>query len=118
LTLRFMRASSNRNADATLPWRRELMWLLETQRVAISCAVVVGALGFMRLARLLGGGVFVSTYVALLLYAAVRVAQGLVAIVLRAPSVGRLFMVQRHRGFLQHRLDRVLCWLAVSAWPM
>jgi hypothetical protein len=37
----------------------------------------------MRFARLLGGGVLVSSYVALLLYAAVLVAQGLVAIVLR-----------------------------------
>lgn len=116
LALRSVRLWSDRGGEAALPWSWGLRWLLRAQRGALACAVAVGAFGFMRFARLLGGGVLVSSYVALLLYAAVRVAQGVVAIVLRAPSVGRLFMVQQYRDFLQHRLNVVLRWLAVGAW--
>jgi potassium-dependent mechanosensitive channel len=95
---------------------RSLRGLLGGLIIALASAVVVGALGFMRLARVLGDGVLISSYVALVLYATVRVAQELVAYVLRTRPIGQLFMVQRYRDLIQHRLDWVLRWIAAGAW--
>jgi hypothetical protein len=103
------------DGDPATAWGGSLRGLLAGLIIAVACAVVVGALGFMRLARLLGDGVLISSYVALALYAALRVAQGLVASVLRARPIRQLLMVQRYRDLLQHRLDRVLCGIAVGA---
>jgi hypothetical protein len=60
-------------------WRRTLTCLLWGQLAILATAVLTGALGYMRLARLLGGQVLAANYVALVLYAAVRVGDGLVA---------------------------------------
>jgi hypothetical protein len=103
------------DGDPATVWGGSLRGLLAGLIIALACAVVVGALGFMRLARLLGDGVLISSYVALALYAAPRVAQRLVASVLRARPIGQLLMVQQYRDLLQHRLDRVLCGIAVGA---
>jgi potassium-dependent mechanosensitive channel len=80
------------------------------------CALLVGALGFMELARLVGGGVLESSYVALVLYAAVRVAEGLVVYVLRVRPLRQLYMVQRYRELLARRLQLGLSWVAVAVW--
>jgi len=78
--------------------------------------VVAGALGYIRLARLLGSEVLASSYAAVVLYAGVRVGDGLVAYALRAWPVRRLFMVQHHGALLQHRASVALRWLAVGTW--
>jgi small-conductance mechanosensitive channel len=70
----------------------------------------------MRLARLLGGQVLAANYVALVLYAAVRIGEGLVAYALHTLPLRRLLMVARHRDLLQRRTHLALCWFAVGAW--
>jgi small-conductance mechanosensitive channel len=97
-------------------WPRVLAWLLWGQLAALACAVFAGAFGYMRLARLLGAEVLASSYVALVLYAGVRVGEGLVAYVLRARPLGLLFTVQQHRELLQDRVNRALRWISVGAW--
>ena len=105
------------NGDATaLVWRRVIAWLLWGQLFVLVVAVFVGAAGYMRLARLLGAEVITSNYVALVLYAGVRVAEGLVAYALRARPLRNLFLVQGHRAFVQRRLTWGLRWLAVATW--
>ena len=101
---------------AALGWRRRLAWILWAQLSVLVAAVGAGALGSMRLARLLGGTVLASDYVALVLYAGVRVADGLIVYVLRARPLNRLFMVQRHRALLERRITLALRWLAVGIW--
>ena len=56
LALRSVRLWSDRGGEAALPWSRGVRWLLGGQRGALACAVAVGTFGFMRFARLLGGG--------------------------------------------------------------
>jgi len=70
----------------------------------------------MRLARLLGGEVLASSYVALVLYAGVRIGEGLVASLLGARPARQLFMVQRNRLLLQNCFNRALYWLSIGTW--
>jgi potassium-dependent mechanosensitive channel len=95
---------------------RPIVWVLRGQLLVLVIAVFAGALGYMRLARLLGGEVLTSSYVALVAYAGVRVGERLVAYALRVDPLCNLFIVQRHRPLVQRRLARALHWLSVGAW--
>jgi len=90
-----------------------LLWIA---LAALLLALVLGAAGYMPIARLIGDGVLRSGYAAMLLYAAVRVTDGLLAWALRSwPLVG-LQMVRRHRALLERRLLRLLRWVAMFVW--
>jgi potassium-dependent mechanosensitive channel len=102
--------------QAGFGWRQLIAWVLWAQLSILLAAVFTGVLGYMRLARLLGGEVLASSYVALVLYAGVRVGEGLVASLLRAGPLRQLFMVQRHQELLQRRADLILRWLAIVTW--
>jgi hypothetical protein len=106
-------AASGREASG---WRRVFTCFLWAQLAILAIALVTGALGYMRLARLLGGQVLTASYVALVLYAAVPVGEGLVAYALHTPPLRRLLMVARHRDLLQRRTHLALHWLAVGVW--
>jgi potassium-dependent mechanosensitive channel len=97
-------------------WRRVFTCFLWAPLPILAIALVTGALGYMRLARLLGGQVLTASYVALVLYAAVPVGEGLVAYALHTPPLRRLLMVARHRDLLQRRTHLALHWLAVGVW--
>src|SRR5262249_20654428 len=75
-----------------------------------------GALGYTRLARLFGSEVLASSYAALVLYAGVRVGEGLLAYVLRTRPLGSVLSVQRHRALVQRRLTLGLHALALVTW--
>ena len=106
-------AASGREASG---WRRVFTCFLWAQLAILAIALVTGTLGYMRLARLLGGQVLTASYVALVLYAAVPVGEGLVAYALHTPPLRRLLMVARHRDLLQRRTHLALHWLAVGVW--
>jgi small-conductance mechanosensitive channel len=90
-----------------------LLWIA---LAALLLALGLGAAGYMPIARLIGDGVLRSGYAAMLLYAAVRVADGLLAWAFRSwPLIG-LQMVRRHRALLERRLLRVLRWAAIFLW--
>jgi potassium efflux system protein len=95
---------------------RLLAWTLWGQLAVLAGAVFAGALGYMRLARLLGTVVLFSDYAGLVLYAGVRVGEGLLAYVLSVRPLATLRMVQRHRGRVQHRVRRALQWVAAGTW--
>ena len=82
----------------------------------LAVALVAGALGYVRLARLLASGVFGSGTLALTLYAAVRVLSGLAAFALRVQPLRRLQMVQHHRDLLERRIHHVLVAAAIGGW--
>jgi potassium-dependent mechanosensitive channel len=98
------------------PWQRATAWLLWSQVCLLLGAVVASACGYMRLARLLGGAPLTSDYVALVLYAGLRVADGLVVYGLHTDPLRRLFAVQRHQALLHRRVTRALSWFAVGIW--
>jgi small-conductance mechanosensitive channel len=70
----------------------------------------------MRLALLLGAGILGTGYIAMVLYAAVRVTDGLVPFLLRVPPLRYLKMVQHHRPLLERRGHGLLGTLAIGAW--
>jgi potassium-dependent mechanosensitive channel len=90
-----------------------LVWLL-AGALAVSC--LFGALGYMRLARLLNGGILRSAYTALALYAGWVVALGVFAYLLRVRPLSRLHMVTRYRGLIERRAATLLWWVAAVAW--
>jgi potassium efflux system protein len=79
-------------------------------------SLVAGALGYMRLARLLTSTVLGGGVLALALFAYARVTVGAVAFALRVWPLRLLQMVQHHRELLERRIYRVLIWLAVVIW--
>ena len=116
LAVRSERALTTDETVIALAGRRGMVWVLWAQLSVFGVAVVAGALGYMRLARLLGGEVLISSYIALVSYAGVRVGQGLLVYLLRAWPVRELFMVQHHGAMLQRRGSQALRGLAVGTW--
>ena len=116
LAVRSERFLASCGAEFAVVGQRGIAWVLWGQLSVLGVAVVAGALGYVRLARLLGSEVLVSSYAALVVYAGARVGEGLVAYVLRAWPVRALFMVQHHGPLLQRRASVALWWLAVGTW--
>ena len=83
---------------------------------AFAGAFVLGGLGYIELARLVGAGALGSAYFGLAILAAVQVAKGLVGLMLRSRPLGLLASVVQARAVLERRLVRVLRWLGVLAW--
>jgi small-conductance mechanosensitive channel len=84
--------------------------------VAFAFALLAGGLGFMQLARVVGGAVLGSGYAAMLLFAMQRLGEGAWAYALRTRGLSGLRVVRRYRPLLQHRGERVLTWGATAAW--
>jgi small-conductance mechanosensitive channel len=84
--------------------------------LALAVGLVAGALGYMRLARLLASALFGGGALALTLYACVQVVAGLAILALGAWPLRLLRMVQNHRALLQRRVYLVLVWIAFAAW--
>src|SRR5262249_41189446 len=116
LAVRSERLLKDNGSEVGLGWRRLIAAVLWTQIFVLVVAVFTGALGYMRLARLLGGALVTSDYAALVLYATVRVGEGLVAYALRAYPLRSLYIVQRHRALVERRVTLTLRWLSAGAW--
>jgi potassium-dependent mechanosensitive channel len=84
--------------------------------VVFGVALVAGAVGYVRLARLLASSVLGSGALALMLYAAVQVLVGVVAFAFRVWPLRTLQMVQHHRDLLERRAGVVLRWMAIVGW--
>jgi small-conductance mechanosensitive channel len=85
---------------------------------AMALACVLGVIGFVRLGRLLGSGALSFGYIAMVVYAGFRVAQGLVAYALRTRPLVYLRFLQRHRALIEERARQVLRWLALASWTL
>ncbi|HUE82749.1 MAG TPA: mechanosensitive ion channel domain-containing protein [Pyrinomonadaceae bacterium] len=88
-------------------------------RIAIAvfgAALFANAIGYVSLATLLGNAVLGSAYLAVILYAATRVADGLIMFALRMKPLSSLGMVRLHRGLLRRRVRRFIQWVAVLLW--
>ncbi len=77
---------------------------------------LTNALGYVTLSRLLGNAVLRSAYAAVILYAAVRIIDGLIIFALRFRPLSLLGMVQHNRALIQSRLRKFLRFLAFAAW--
>jgi potassium efflux system protein len=79
-------------------------------------AFAANGLGYVALANLLGNTLFVSAYVALMLYAVVQILDALLMLSLHLPPLTLLGAVRRHRGLLRRRLRKFMRWLGVGLW--
>src|SRR5262245_1728616 len=79
-------------------------------------AFVAGAIGSMNLARLIGSGILTSGYIALVLTAARRLAEGLFALALRVRPLRLLRMVDHHTETFERRAHVALQVLAIATW--
>ncbi len=92
--------------------------LLDLALLGCVIALVAGTIGNVSLARLLGSGVLLSGYLALVLIAGRRLAEGLVTFALRVPPLTHLRMVQHHGAYLE---ERATTWLRAGtaiAWTI
>jgi small-conductance mechanosensitive channel len=81
-----------------------------------AAALAANASGNVTLANLLGNALFGSAYLALILYAAVEILSGLVALALSVRPLALLGVARRHGAMLHARARLALRWLAVSLW--
>jgi small-conductance mechanosensitive channel len=79
-------------------------------------AFLFGAFGYMRLARLLSGGILRSGYTALAVYAGLLVTLGVFAYLLRIWPLARLHMVSRNRLLFERRAAVILWWAGAVIW--
>jgi potassium-dependent mechanosensitive channel len=76
------------------------------------------ALGFVGLGTLLGHAVLGSAYLAVILYAATRIVEGLIMVVIRTRPVALLQAITKNRKLVWLRICRVVNWLALLAWVL
>lgn len=105
-------AESSTETGRLPAWRISLALIM----LALAVALVAGALGYMRLARLLASGILGSGALALILYAGRRVLLGMAAFLLRVWPLRLLNLVHEHQDLLERRVALVLTWLASIGW--
>jgi small-conductance mechanosensitive channel len=83
-----------------------------------AASLVANAAGYLNFARLLGDGALRSAYGAVVLYAAVRIVDGLVMFALRTRPLTLLGAVREHTALVGRRLCRLLHWAAALLWAV
>jgi small-conductance mechanosensitive channel len=77
---------------------------------------LANVLGYVHLSTLLGGATFSSSYLAIILYAAVRILDAVILSVLEVPTLLRLTLIRRHQALLAQVLFRLVRWVAALFW--
>jgi small-conductance mechanosensitive channel len=92
--------------------------LFKLALVGVLGALVADVIGNVTLARLVGSGVLSSGYLAMVLIAGRRLAEGLVTFALGVRPLARLHMVQHHRVRLERRTQRLLRLASIFVWTV
>jgi small-conductance mechanosensitive channel len=79
-------------------------------------AFIANAFGYVSLGRILGNGLLGSAYIALIIYAVVRIIQSLLTFAVRVRPFSSLGMVKTHRRLFQDKILRVVRWIAILIW--
>ena len=110
------RATFRREAQERAGGVNRLAVMIVLPLIGFSIAFLAGAAGYMSLGRQLGHGTLTSVYVALALSAGIRVAYGLMVLLLRVQPFSRLQSVRRYRALLERRIFGLFKWIAVAIW--
>jgi small-conductance mechanosensitive channel len=86
--------------------------------VVAGAALLANFLGYVRLSYFLGNGLLESAYLLVALYAAVRIADGLVIGALQLPPFCYLGMVRANRPLFRRRIVRVLRVTSLVIWAV
>ncbi|MEP6809749.1 MAG: mechanosensitive ion channel domain-containing protein [Chthoniobacterales bacterium] len=84
--------------------------------VLFAAVFVVNSLGYVRLANYLGGGALAAAYLAILLYAAAGILEGLAHFALQIRPLASLGAVRDHRPLLRARIARLIYLAAFIIW--
>lgn len=79
-------------------------------------AGLANAFGYVDLSILVGKGMLESSYLAVILYAAVRILDALVIAAMNIRPLTRLRMVRLHQELLYQNVTTFIQWLAVALW--
>lgn len=110
------RAQRSLAAGARASLGRWMPPLIALAIAALAAALGASVLGYVRLGDLLGGATLRSSYVAVFLYALLRVIEGLTLIALRVPPVTALRIAREHRDLVQTKVYRAFRAAAVLFW--
>jgi potassium-dependent mechanosensitive channel len=90
--------------------------IAKIELIILPAAFLADAFGYVNLGNLLGIIFLRSTYIAAMLYTAIRILEGLLIIALEVRPLGSLRVVSLHREMIQRRTCRVLELLALLFW--
>ncbi|MBV9488684.1 MAG: mechanosensitive ion channel [Verrucomicrobia bacterium] len=103
-------------AEAYGPIWRAIRRIAKIGLVILPAAFLANVFGYVNLGNLWEVVFFRTVYLAAMLYAAVRILEGLIIIALQVRPLGSLRVVSLHRPMLQRRTLRVLAFLAFLFW--
>lgn len=113
----FVKSGRSRDMGATPSgWSKAFHVAIWLTLIALAVAFVANVLGYGSLSKLLGNAAFTSAYLALILYALVRIAEGLILSLLSLRPLARLEIVRQHSAFIQSRIVQVIEWTAICLW--
>ncbi len=95
---------------------RALHVILTIYRVGLAIGLLAGLTGYLLLAWLLTSGILGVCVFAIVLYAIVRVVDGVVVLALSSWPLGSLQIVGRFHETFERRIHGVLVWLAIAGW--
>ncbi len=115
-TSRTGRTDARETAPANGTSRPGLATMFRLGFLVMGFAALVGALGYMDLARLAGMGALGSCFAGLAIVAGIHIARGLVSCALHLWPLRQLASVARHRARLEGLAGSVLTWVGFIAW--
>lgn len=86
--------------------------------VLFGAVFVTNSLGYVALANYLGIGALAAAYIAILLYAAAGILEGLTFFALQIRPLNALGVVQNHRPLLRARIARLIYIAALITWVL
>ena len=86
--------------------------------VLFAAVFVANSLGYVRLANYLGAGALAGAYLAILLYAAAGIVEGLSFFALQMRPLASLGAVRNHRPLLRARIARLIYLAAFIIWAL
>ncbi|HXK26277.1 MAG TPA: mechanosensitive ion channel domain-containing protein [Myxococcota bacterium] len=99
-------------------WLSALGLWIRAGMIGAGIAALASVAGYTRFASLVGGGVLGSGYMALALFALVRVAEGLAAALFGGRAVATVRMVDHHRAMFLRRTRKLLRAAALVSWVL
>lgn len=114
--VRLARTQRALRAGAPASLGRWMPPLIGLATAVLAASLGASALGYVRLGALMGGAVLRSSYVAVFIYAVLRVIEGLTLIALRVPPATSLRIARQHRDLVQVKVYRAFRAAAVVFW--
>jgi potassium-dependent mechanosensitive channel len=79
-------------------------------------AAIADVIGYVSLANLIGNASLASAYIAVVVYACVRVVSGFLTIAMHTHFLSRLRLIREHKQLIIRRLNLLLIWIASIFW--